>query len=448
MQQEYSSLIDNGTWELVDLPPSRVVVNNIWICKIKSDTASDVSSFKARFVAKGCSQRAGLDYTETFSSVIRMASLRLFLAIAAARDLEPCQLHIDTAFLYAPIKEDVYIRQPLGFSDGTFKVCHLKRCLYGLKQPPREFNMLLRAWLVDHGWLQCVSDPCIYIFRTGHVFAMIALYVDDIPAACNVATWLASFKAQLGARFKIKDMGDLSKLLGMHVTRDRSARTISLDQSKYPRDILAKYGMTDAKPSSLPMDPGFLAGLAHMTSPPLTSVAKDVYPSLLGSLHYAAVCPRPDVSTALSILGSAQAFPTDSHLHALKKVLRYLHGTIDMRLTLGGGARTTVSNSQALSKLIGQTTVAPASLVRAISSLSDAAPSGTSPNNMLVWPNPLVKPSITLRLTPPRRDSTFANLWGRSSTPSPPKPPPFETTKAPSRTPKMPWSARRPNTSG
>jgi hypothetical protein len=179
--------------------------------------------------------------------------------------------------------------------------------------------MLLRASLVDHGWQQCVSDPCIYIFRTGHVFAIIALYVDDISAACNDATWLASFKAQLGARFKIKDMGDLSQLLGMHITRNRTARTISHAQSKYMRDILASNGMTDAKPSSLPMDPGFIAGLAHMTSPPLTVVAKDVYPSLSGSLKYAAVCTRPVVSTALSILGSAQASPTDAHMHALKK---------------------------------------------------------------------------------------------------------------------------------
>jgi hypothetical protein len=98
---------------------------------------------------------------------------------------------------------------------------------------------------------------------------MIALYVDDIPASCNDATWLTSFKAQLGALFKIKDLGDLSQLLGMHITRDRSAHTISLDESKYMRDILAKYGMTDKRPSTLSMDPGFLAGLAHMNSPPL-----------------------------------------------------------------------------------------------------------------------------------------------------------------------------------
>jgi hypothetical protein len=132
-------------------------------------------------------------------------------------------------------------------------------------------------------------------------------------------------------------MGDLSQLLGMHITRNRSARTISLGRSKYLRDILVKYGMTDCKPSSLPMDPGFLSGLAHMTSPPLTGVAKDVYLNLLGSLQYAAVCTRPDVTTALSILGSAHASPTQAHPQALKKVLRYLHGTIDMRPTLGGG---------------------------------------------------------------------------------------------------------------
>jgi hypothetical protein len=145
MQHDYSSLIDNGTWELVDLSPDHVVVNNTCIYKVMSDTVGDVSRFKARFVAKGCSQRACLDYTETFSTVIRMANIYLFHAIAAARDLELCQLVIDTAFLYAPIKKDVYIRQPLGLADGTSKVCHLKRCLYGLKQSLREFNMLMRT---------------------------------------------------------------------------------------------------------------------------------------------------------------------------------------------------------------------------------------------------------------------------------------------------------------
>jgi hypothetical protein len=195
----------------------------------------------------------------------------------------------------------------------------------------------------------------------------------------------------------------------MHITRNRSARTISPDRSKYLRDILAKYGMTDCKPSSFRIDPGFMSGLAYMASPPLTGVAKQVYPSLLGSLLYATSCTRPDVTTALSILGSAHANPTEAHMLTLKKFLQYLHGTIDMRLTLGE-ARTTVSNLHALPTRTGQTTMTFASRVRVISLPSDADPSATSLNNILVWPNPLVKLSITLRLTSTRRDSTSTNL--------------------------------------
>jgi hypothetical protein len=167
-----------------------------------------------------------------------MASQRLFLTIFAAMNLELCQLDMDTAFLYAPTKEDIYIMQPLGFTNGSAKVCYLKRCLYGLNQSPREFNTLLREWLVEQGWKQCMFDPCIYTFRIGDIFAMIALYVDDISAASNDTSWMQAFKATLGARFKIKDMGDLSQLLGMHISRDRSKRTISMDQSKYVKDNL------------------------------------------------------------------------------------------------------------------------------------------------------------------------------------------------------------------
>jgi hypothetical protein len=100
-------------------------------------------------------------------------------------DIELCQLDIDTAFLCAPIKVDKLTRQPLGFKDGTSKVCHLKCCINELKQFPREFSTMLRDWLVDNGWQSYISDSCIYIFRTGTVFTMIALYVDGITAACN-----------------------------------------------------------------------------------------------------------------------------------------------------------------------------------------------------------------------------------------------------------------------
>jgi hypothetical protein len=136
----------------------------MWVYKAKTYASGAVSRYKARFVAKGWSQREGIDYTDMFSPVIRLPSLRVFFSIAAAHDLELGGLDIDTAFLYAPIKDDIYITQSFGFDDGTPNVCHMRRCLYGLKQSPREFNELLRDWLVSRGWRQLMSDPCIYIF--------------------------------------------------------------------------------------------------------------------------------------------------------------------------------------------------------------------------------------------------------------------------------------------
>jgi hypothetical protein len=337
MQLEFDSLTSNQTWDLVPLHAGRRVVNNMWVYKAKTDASGAVSRYKARFVAEGCSQREGIDYTETFSPVTRLASLRVFFTIAAARDLELGGLDIDTAFMYAPIKEDVYIKQPFGFDDGTTNVCHLRRCLYGLMQSPREFNELLGDWLVSQGWRQLMSDPCIYIFEADGVFAMIALYVDDIPLVCNNTALRVAFTALVRSRFDIKDQGDLSDIIGMHITRDRTSRTISLDQGKYVRELLDKHDMVDCKPSCLPMDPGFLAAISKQTLVPLTGTDRDIYPSLLGSLQYAAVCTRPDISTALSILGSAQANPTVAHMQALKKVLRYLKGSPSMSLTLGGG---------------------------------------------------------------------------------------------------------------
>jgi hypothetical protein len=166
---------------------------------------------------------------------------------------------------------------------------------------------------------------------------MIALYVDDIHVACNNTAWRVAFTALVRSGFDINDQGELSDIIGMHITRDRTTRTISLDQSKYVRELLEKHDMVDCEPSCLPMDHGFLVVVSKPTHVPLTGTDRDIYRSLFGSLHYAALCTRPDISTALSILGLAQANTTVAHMQALKKVLRYLKGSPSMSLTLGGG---------------------------------------------------------------------------------------------------------------
>jgi hypothetical protein len=133
MQQEVDSMFDNGTLTLVNLPTCRRVINNMWVYKVKTDHLDQVKRFKAQYVAKGCSQHK-LSTTPRLSHPSSARQASAMLAISPAMDLELCLTDIDTAFMYAPIKEDIFIRQPLGFSYGTAKVCHLKLCLYGLNQ--------------------------------------------------------------------------------------------------------------------------------------------------------------------------------------------------------------------------------------------------------------------------------------------------------------------------
>jgi hypothetical protein len=184
-----------------------------------------------------------------------------------------------------------------------------------------------------------MSNHRIYIFGPDGIFSMIAVYVDDILVACNNIAWRVAFTAIVRSRFEIKDKGELSDINGMHITRDRLARTISLDKGKYMRELLDKHDTSDCNPSCLPMDPSFLAAMSKWTPVPLKWKELKIYPNLLGSLQFAAACTRPDISIAVNILGSAQANPTDAQMQAMKKVLRYLKGTPIMSLTLmmGGG---------------------------------------------------------------------------------------------------------------
>jgi hypothetical protein len=114
-----------------------------------------------------------------------------------------------------------------------------------LKQSPREINELLRDLLISNGWTQLQSEPCIYIYRHDGIFAMLGIYVDDLPLACNNTQWVVEIKRTLGQRFKIKDLSELNKLLGMHITRDRVARTISIDETYYLTDVLDKHSLSD-----------------------------------------------------------------------------------------------------------------------------------------------------------------------------------------------------------
>ena len=176
MKVENKSLLDNKTWTLVKLLEARKVLCGKWVYKLKRGLNGEILRWKARWVVRGFEQQEGIDYNETFASVVKPMSYKAMFAIAAALDLEIHQIDVKTAFLYRDIDEEIYVEQLTGLEDGTGRVCRLNKALYGLKQSPRIWYNTLSTFLEGLGFTALSSD--IGVFTKGHVY--IAIYVDDL----------------------------------------------------------------------------------------------------------------------------------------------------------------------------------------------------------------------------------------------------------------------------
>ena len=207
---EYKSLVDYNTWELVEPPKGQNIVDSKWVFKVKYNADGSIERYKARLVAKGFTQKAGIDFEETFSPVVRYTSIRTLLAIVNQLDLELHQMDVSTAFLNGKMKEDIYMSQPEGYiQEGKENmVCKLNRSIYGLKQASRCWYDTLDNFLKETKYKQCTADSCIYLKRVGEQYTYIAVYVDDILIASNSIVMLQDEKKLLQERFNTKDLGE------------------------------------------------------------------------------------------------------------------------------------------------------------------------------------------------------------------------------------------------
>ena len=216
-EEEYQSLLDHDTWDLVEPPPHRSIVGSKWIFKTKYDGDGQVDRHKCRLVAQGFSQKEGLDYTETFAPVARLGTIRALIALGVHRNMQMHQMDVKTAFLNGKLKEDIFMRQPEGFIEPGKEhlVCHLKRSIYGLKQSPRCWYEELYIHLANLSFKQCQFDPCVfYKWKDGNLI-IITVYVDDLILMVDKITDLLDLKADLSERFRMKDLGKLSYCLGL-----------------------------------------------------------------------------------------------------------------------------------------------------------------------------------------------------------------------------------------
>ena len=328
MDEEISALLKNNTWDLVPPSPSQNVVTCKWIFRIKKDQNGNITKYKARYVARGFNQRAGIDYSETFSPVVKPSTVRLVLSIAVSNGWSLRQLDINNAFLQGTLTDDVYTIQPPGYADSKFPhyVCKLNKALYGLKQAPRAWYKELRQHLLDVGFKNTISDSSLFTYMANGISLYLIVYVDDIIVTGNTSSALDDFVVQLAKRFSLKDLGPLSYFLGVEVLPH--SQGIFLSQKKYIADILCKANMDDAKPVATPM----------ATDPPLTIHGQPLadptsYRTLIGSLQYLGLT-RPDVSFAVNKLAQYMQRPTEAHMQALRRLLRYLQGTSHKGLLL------------------------------------------------------------------------------------------------------------------
>lgn len=322
MKEEYDALIKNDTWDLVERPPNKKLVDNRWVYKVKENNVNLPVRFKARLVARGFTQQYGVNYNETFSPVVRFTSIRVILAVAAQRRMHMKQFDVKTAFLNGDLKETVYMEQPVGFRDGSNRVCKLKRSLYGLKQASRCWNEKFTSFIKLFGFKQSRADPCVYVSKKNEALIFLAIHVDDGLVVGENPDDIKSVMQHLGEHFEIKEM-DVSCFLGLEILQNANG-SIFVHQSAYAEKVLRKFNMQNCERVCTPSDAN--QNLHDFTE---SSASNYPYRELVGSLMYLAVGTRPDIAHAVGVASRFLDKPMIVHERAAKRILKYLKGSLN-----------------------------------------------------------------------------------------------------------------------
>jgi hypothetical protein len=350
---EEKSLHDKGVFAVVDvLPKGFKPLDCKWVFAYKRDADGKIVRYKARLVARGFKQREGIDYSEVFAPVVGGNSLKALMAIVAAKDLECKIMDVETAFLNAPLDEEIYIQVPAGFEGAEQgKFLRLNRALYGLKQAGRQWNHTLAQALRECGYQECTdADRCVFTkrARSGRLL-YICTYVDDMPYAYDKRdeAEMEEDKQALMRRFSIKDLGEIRNVLGMRIGRDRAAGTLTIDLAPYLERMLKDFGYGECRPELTPESTGQLSdrrtefvqpgpvsgGGADEPDDGARGITAENYAQALGSLMYAANTCRPDLAHVAGTCARATSAPDHNAVLLLRRAFRYVAGTLEQGLT-------------------------------------------------------------------------------------------------------------------
>ncbi|KAE8719078.1 hypothetical protein F3Y22_tig00109978pilonHSYRG00092 [Hibiscus syriacus] len=279
--EEMQSLQKNQTWKLASFPKGKKKIECKWVYA-KKDGFPDKNNirYKARLVAKGYAQMEGVDYNE---------------------------MDVKTAFLYGDLDEEIYMTHPDGFkvAEKEDMVCKLEKSLYRLKQSPRQWYKRFDKFMIWQKYTRNKYDHCVYLCKLQDgSYIYLILYVDDMLIASRSQTEIVKLKTQLNREFEIKDLGEAKKILGMEISRDKKLGMLCLSQKEYLRKVLKRLGMNKkSKPVSTPLAHHFKLGasMSPKDDAEREYMSKVPYASVVGSLMYAMVCTRPDISQPVGV---------------------------------------------------------------------------------------------------------------------------------------------------
>uniref|UniRef100_A0AAV1VFK5 Reverse transcriptase Ty1/copia-type domain-containing protein n=1 Tax=Peronospora matthiolae TaxID=2874970 RepID=A0AAV1VFK5_9STRA len=311
-----------GVFRAAKLPRGQGAIGTKWVFKIKRKADGSVEKYKARLVAKGFKQKYGIDYTETFSPVVKYVTLRMVIAITKYFDWPLDQLDVVTAFLYGVMKEKVYCVIPEGVEmDGDFDCLELVKAIYGLKQASRVWNETFDEFVCSIGFEASAFDPCLYIKVVDGHCVLVLVYVDDVLVTGSSLELIAQTKADLKTRFEMTDSGKCTFVLGIELV-DESDGSVTMCQRRYVNDILKRFGMDECKATASPVD--LSTRLVASTEAAKIDVP---FREAVGALMHLTTATRPDIGYAVGYVSRFMENPQQEHWTAVKRIFRYLQGT-------------------------------------------------------------------------------------------------------------------------
>ncbi|CAI7798458.1 unnamed protein product [Closterium sp. NIES-53] len=328
--------MENETWT-----PGTKTLDCTWVLRKKTDADGRLERHKTRLVIKGFQQREEIDFQEVFSFVAKAPTLRLLLAAAAVCGWKVEQMDVKTAFLYGVVDEEMYMKQPEGYADGSGHVCRLNKAIYGLKQTPICWYAMLVEALEALGFKVSTCDESLVTTEGEEEKVFLLVYVDDILIFSPSLETIKEVQGNLIETFQCKALGLVGYYLGLHVERDEVKGLLRLHQHKYLATMGEKYGLEEGRSVKTPLPSGFQLHIDEEEGEVLDYELQRRFQSMVGSLMYASVNTRPKIVFSVSQLARVVSRPLQEHLDA-EEAGEVLHGNLK-----GGAAIFSASAAEA-----------------------------------------------------------------------------------------------------